>query len=240
MFNFDELNSIAAGGGLPGPFINWQVRTGTHAPAETWALLAKGDDQSKQYTDITPNMASGVVFDYNTIKIGWEKWAPMGQPNEIQWAPTMNLELFPRPSADKRQNEMGREVFIWQKIFAIRIAITPDLAGTWSTSQFSSTIAFDDWVLALKAEGRQHPGKLPLVQFTGVRDDFGGSRVPILTITDWKDAPDCLRQDTGVSAINTGPQLTAPAAPAAPAPAPAAPAAPAPAPAGTIPTGARF
>lgn len=239
-FDFNSLNSTAAGGGLQGPFINWQARAGEHAPGQNWILRSKGDDNATRIDVISDSFKAGVVFDYNTIKLGWEKWAPLGQQNDVQWAPTMNLEAFPRPTMDKRANEMGRETFLWQKIFAIRVAITPDLAGTWNSSQFGSTVAFDAFVDDLKAQGPQHVGKLPLVQWTGaVREDFGGAKVPVLQIADWKDAPACLKQDTGAAQIQTGPATPAPAAApvaAQPAPAPA----PAPAAASSIPSGAQF
>ena len=227
MFDFNSLNTNAGRSGLQGPFINWQSKAGQNAPAESWGLRSKDDNNHPRFDNITENFQRGVVFDYNTIKLGWEKWAPMGQLSPVKWAPGLSLQAFPRPDDNKRQNEMGRETFVWQKTFAIRIAISPDVAGTWNQSAFGAMLGFEHFVEQLKTAGPQHPGKLPLVQFTGVAEDFGGAKVPTLTIVDWKDAPTCLRQEIAAAqAINTGPAFQ-------PAPQPAAaPAAPKPAPAG--------
>lgn len=235
---FDELNTNV-GGGLQGPFINWQSKIGKHAPAENWTLRSKDDDNTTSVALITSNFEQGVVFDYNTIKLGWEKWAPMGQQTDTKWSPTLNLAAFPRPSDEKRMNEMGKEVFYWQKTFAIRIAIGGGVAATWNQSAFGAMLAFEGFVEQLKASGAQHPGKLPLVKHTGVRDEYGGSRVPVLQIVDWIEAPDCLRQQVSAAqAINTAPTVAP--TPAVEAPAPAAAPTPASAPAAAVPEAARF
>lgn len=226
-FDFNDLNTNAGGGGLQGPFINWQAKAGQHAQGQNWTLRSKDGDNATHVDIITDRFQAGVVFDFHTIKLGWEKWAPMGQQNQVAWAPTLNLSAFPRPDETKRTNEMGRDVFTWQKIFSIRVAVRPDLAGTWVQSAFGAVLGFEGFIDGLKQQGPQHPGKLPLVRMTGVRDDFGGAKVPVLEIVDWKDSPACLKQDTGAAAINTGP-AAAPVqqpAPAQPAPAAAAPAA---------------
>lgn len=218
MFDFNTLNTNAGGSGLQGPFIGWQSKVTANAPAENWTLRGKTDDNQPTFTLITDNFRAGVIFDYNTLKLGWEKHAPMGTVGESKWAPTPNLEAFPRPDDTKRTNDMGRDVFNWQKTFAIRIAVQPDLAATWNQSAFGAMLGFEGFVEQLKSAGPQHPGKLPLVQFTGVREDFGGAKVPILTIADWKDAPDCLRQPVAVAAtVNTAPAAQATAQPAQPA-----------------------
>lgn len=228
-FDFNDLNTNAGGSGLQGPFINWQAKAGQHAQGQNWTLRSKDADNSSRVDIITDRFTAGVVFDFHTIKLGWEKWAPMGQQNDVVWAPTLNLAAFPRPDDSKRNNEMGRSVFTWQKIFSVRVAIRPDLAGTWVQSAFGAVLGFEGFIDALKQQGPQHPGKLPLVRMTGVRDDFGGAKVPVLEIADWKDSPACLKQDTGAGAINTGPAsaLAQPVqqAPAQPQAAPAQPAA---------------
>lgn len=225
MFDFNDLNTNAGGGGLQGPFIGWQSKVTANAPAENWTLRGKTDDNQPTFSLITEQFRAGVIFDYNTLKLGWERHAPMGTMGTTNWAPGLNLEAFPRPDDTKRMNDMGREVFNWQKTFAIRIAVQPELAGTWNQSAFGAMLGFERFVDQLKAAGPQHPGKLPLVQFTGVEEDFGGAKVPVLTIVDWKDAPDCLKQKIAAATqINTGQ-----AAPVAGAAAPAAPVAAAPA-----------
>jgi hypothetical protein len=228
-FDFNNLSANAGSDGIIGPFINWQAKAGQHASPQTWTLRQKTDDNETVVSNITDNFKAGVVFDYNTIKLGWEKWAPMGQRNEIAWAPTPNLQAFQRPSNDKRTNEMGRQVFVWQKVFTIRVAVAPDLAGSWHQSSFGAMCAFEAFIEQLKVAGPQHPGKLPLVQFAGVQEAYGGSSEPVLAIADWKDAPACLKQDMpGVSAMNAGPATQAPAPqPAAVTPLPTTPATPA-------------
>lgn len=208
MFNFSDLNTNA-GGGLQGPFINWQARAGQHAPAETWTLRAKDDAGATTVHNVTEQFQNGVVFDYNTIKLGWEKWAPMGQQSTTVWAPTPNLAAFPRPDESKRTNEMGREVFNWGKAFAVRIAVSPKTAATWNQNAFGAALGFERFVDQLKVAGPQHPGKLPLVKFTGVTEGYGGAKVPTLTIADWKDAPDCLREQVAAT-LNAGPGSTPP------------------------------
>lgn len=224
-FDFNNLSANAGSDGIVGPFINWQAKTGEHAAGKTWTMRTKDDSNATTVHNITDQFSAGVVFDYNTIKLGWEKWAPMGQRNETVWAPTPNLSQFKRPSDDKRNNEMGRSVFLWQKVFAIRVAVTPATAGSWYQSSFGAMSAFEAFVDLLKVAGPQHPGKLPLVRFTGVREGYGGSIVPVLEIADWKDAPDCLRQEiAGIAQMDAGAATPAPTpvtpAPAAPAPAP--------------------
>lgn len=239
-FDFTALNTRAGGSGLQGPFINWQSRTGERAQGQTWTLTSMIDNNERVTADITENFKAGVIFDYNSIKLGWEKWAPLGQQSEVVWAPGFDLQKFPRPEDTKRKNEMGRDVFLWQKTFAIRIALNATTAGTWNQASFGAMRGFEIFVEALKAQGPQHPGMLPLVQFTGIEEEYGGAKVPVLSIGDWRAAPDCLKTDTGAAAINTGaPTAPAPAAPVAqpapqpapvavePAPAPAAPTAPA-------------
>ncbi len=202
-FSFDDLNTNT-GGGLKGPFINWKSKTTDSGPGQSWNLTSKDDNDQRVVSDITAAFQSGVVFNYNTIKLGWEKWAPMGEVGETVWAPGLNLAAFPRPEETKRRNEMGRDVFLWQKTFSIRIAITPDQAGTWNQASFGSMLAFEAFIEQLKAAGPQHPGKLPLVRFTNVREDFGGAKVPVLEIADWKDAPACLKEEiAAVAALNT-------------------------------------
>ena len=223
-FNFNDLNTNL-GGGLQGPFINWKSRTTDAGPGQTFTLTSKDGNDNRVVSDITAQFQSGVVFDYNTIKLGWEKWAPMGQVGDAVWAPTLNLAAFPRPSDDKRRNEMGRDVYLWQKTFKIRIAITPDEAGTWNQASFGAMLAFEAFCEQLKAAGPQHTGKLPLVRFTSVREEFGDAKVPTLEIVDWKDAPACLKEDiSAAAALNTGASVGAQSAPApAPTPEPAAP-----------------
>ena len=223
-FSFDDLNTNT-GGGIKGPFINWKSKTTDAGPGQTWMLASKDEDGNKTLTDITASFQSGVVFDYNTIKLGWEKWAPMGEVGETVWAPGLNLAAFPRPEETKRRNEMGRDVFLWQKTFSVRVAITPEKTGTWNQASFGSMLAFEKFIEQLKVAGPQHRGKLPLVQFTGVTEEFGGAKVPTLTITDWKDAPACLKEEIPVAAtINTGapvaqPEPTAPVVATPPPPA---------------------
>lgn len=208
-FDFNDLNANGGGDGIPGPFINWQSRRGDHADPQTWTIRIKHNETETEVRDITEYFKAGVVFDYNTIKLGWEKWAPMGERNEVQWAPTPNLQAFKRPSDDKRTNEMGRSVFVWGKVFAIRVAVTPDLAGSWYQSAVGAMAGFESFIEQLKVAGPQHPGKLPLVQFSGVTKGFGDSTVPTLTIADWKDAPACLKQEiAGVASMNAGPAET--------------------------------
>ena len=208
---FDELNTNAGGGdGFPGPYINWQTRRGDHAEACTWLLRSKDANGETSYHDLTPNFESGVVFDYHTIKLGWEKHAPMGRPREVKWAPTLDLSAFPRPSDEKRQNDMGKSVFVWQKTFGIRIAIGGGQVATWNQSAFGAMLGFESWCGDLKAQGPQHIGKLPVVQFTGYSEEYGGAKSPTLVISDWIDAPDCLRQSTGAESINTGAAEPAP------------------------------
>lgn len=232
-FDFNDLNANAGGDGIPGPFINWQSRRGDHAAPQTWTIRIKHNESETEVRDITENFKSGVLFDYNTLKLGWEKWAPIGERNEVSWAPTPNLQAFPRPSNDKRTNGLGSSVFVWQKVFAIRVAVTPDLAGSWYQSAVGAMAAFEDFINQLKASGPQHPGKLPLVQFAGVTPGYGDSVVPSLKIVDWKDAPACLKQEiAGVAAMNTGPAQQ-PTQQAAPAPQPAQ----TPQPAGALPGG---
>ncbi|MGB1266175.1 MAG: hypothetical protein ACPG6L_10655 [Nereida ignava] len=214
-FDFNDLNANAGGDGIPGPFINWQSRRGDHAAAQTWTIRIKHNEDETEVRDITDFFKAGVIFDYNTIKLGWEKWAPIGERNEVSWAPTPNLQAYPRPSMDKRTNGLGNNVFVWQKVFAIRIAVSADLAGSWCQSQVGSMTAFEGFIEQLKVAGPQHPGKLPLVKFEGVLPGYGDSVSPNLKIADWKDAPACLKQEiAAASTVNAGP-ATAPTQPAA-------------------------
>lgn len=204
-FDFNNLSANAGSDGIVGPFINWQAKTGQHAQGQTWTIRIRMDDNSSRVDDITENFKEGVVLDYESIKLGWEKWAPMGQRNERSWAPTPNLETFPRPSNDKRMNEMGREVFFWQKVFAVRTAVRQNLAGSWFQSSSGAMTAFEAFIEQLKASGPQHPGKLPKVRFEGVVEGYGGALVPQLRIVNWLDRPACLTQELpGVAAMSTG------------------------------------
>lgn len=203
-FDFNDLSANAGSDGIVGPFINWQAKAGQHAQGKTWTLRVKSEENGSQVHDITENFKNGVIFDYNTIRLGWEEWAPMGQRPNVQWAPTPNLSAFPRPTDTKRTNEMGRQVFVWQKVFAIRVAVTPEQAGSWYQSAFGAMSGFEAFIEQLKVSGPQHVGMLPLVKFTGVTEGYGGAPIPTLTIADWRTAPKCLKQDLPVSGLSAG------------------------------------
>lgn len=205
-FDFNDLDATAGGDGIPGPFINWQSRRGEKADAQTWTIRIKHNETETEVRDITENFRNGVIFDYNTIKLGWEKFAPIGERNEVSWAPTPNLKTFPRPTQDKRTNGLGSNVFVWSKVFAIRIAVTPELAGSWYQSAVGAMGGFEHFIEQLKVAGPQHPGKLPLVKFDGVAPGYGDSIQPVLTIADWRDAPACLKQEiAAVAGMDAGP-----------------------------------
>lgn len=199
MFNLDAGNQ-----GADGPFLNWSAR-GTQdgtVPAKTFYI--------RDGADKTPfDMTNGVVLDIHNMKTGWQKSEGIaGVAPEWKWNASVS-QMAPQPGED------------YKKGFEVRVAIGGGNTATWQQAGAAVWGA----LVALAPALQQGPeGKLPLVKLTDtkpVQFKRGSTVEPVLSVIQWVDRPDCLKE--GAAAGIADDPTPAPAAPAAqPASAPAA------------------
>jgi hypothetical protein len=211
MFNLDTGSN-----GGEGPWISWSAR-GTQdgqIPQQSFYLR---DENGKSVLDA---FKAGVVMDIHGMKTGWQRSdGVIGQAPEWKWNASVS-QMMPQPGEEYKRG------------FEVRCAIGNGQAATWQQAGAAVWGA----LTALAPQLQQGPdGKLPVVQMTGakpVQFKRGSTVEPILTVAQWVDRPDCLKEGAAAG-IAAEP---APAAPQTPVTAPAAQ----PAPAASVPADVSF
>ena len=187
-------------GGSMGPWISWtsegSARKGFQP--ESWVLRGK-DEQDNKFERQHGAFVGGCVLDLDSLKLGWEKDGGQGVAPERKWNASI-AKSEPRPD-DSMKPQGG---YVWSRALSVRCAIGGGEAATWEQASFGAMRAFDELAKQLQA---QHPGdhRLPLVKQTGVEHiklKNGTAAIPVLTIQDWVERPDCLKSDA--PAIDTG------------------------------------
>lgn len=201
--NFDAGNT-----GSEGPWISWSARGTQDGSVPPRSFMLRDSDGKSKFDGFEQN---GVVLDIENMQTGWcYSDGIAGQAPEWKMNQTV-AHMMPSPGDG------------WKKGFKMRVAIGGGKTASWDQAGAAAWNAFVALVPALR-EGPA--GKLPLVKITDTRlEQFkrGSTVTPILSVVQWVDRPDCLKD--GGTTIDTGePASAAPTAPA-PAPAPAAPAA---------------
>lgn len=163
------------------------------AGAGTWEMST--DDRN------VPFNFTKVVFDLNTMEMGWQLWPKGGSP--IWQMDTSAEEALPKPDAD------------WKRGFKVRV-FSKALFGDYPVRLFSCANkgGMDGmkklWMAYDKAK---QPGKLPVVAFNGstkINVGEGSTCVPDLVIDKWIDAPqELLDAVLGVEEVAASPSSVA-------------------------------
>ena len=213
--------NLGTSDGMEGPFLSFKPRGSMKhgIGINGWMLNSKDDAGNKSVQDVTQIIASGLVLDLDTLKLGWEKDNPDGAPTRA-WAPDLNLAAFARPTNETKTNDRQKVVSVWSELFGIRVGMQNGTAATWSQSTFA---AFEALRTALNNEimPSYQQSKLPVITITGYREEYNSS-IPSLRVDRWVDRPAFMTASAPAPAINMAASQPAPAPAPAPTPAPAA------------------
>lgn len=196
--NFDT-----GGGGSEGPWLQWSARGTLDGEISAKSFLIRDDSGKRAFAGFTEN---GVILDIETMQTGW--CYSSGTAGE---APTWKMN----PDITSFMPQPGDE---YKKGFKMRVAIGGGQTASWDQSGAAAW----NCILGLIPQFQQQPapGKLPLVTLTDTKlEQFkrGSTVTPILTVQNWVDRPDCLKEGAAAG-IDGGPSETAGAATPAPAP----------------------
>jgi len=201
-FSIDTGNE----GGSRGPWMSWTSNGSAmkgFAP-KSWVLRGK-DENDEKFENVVPAFASGCVLDLDSLQLGWMKDGATGQAPEKRWNPTVS-QSAPRPDESKKVGGTG---FAWSAALTIRCAIGDGQAATWEQASYGAYDAFSKLAKQISAEWseKSQNGKLlPLVKQTGVESQIlksGSTNKPILSIVQWVERPDCLKDDAPQIATQT-------------------------------------
>lgn len=199
MFQLDAGNT-----GSEGPWLSWSARGTQDGKIGPQTFYIRDDSGNKNPFD----MSAGVVMDIHALKTGWcHSDGMIGVAPDWRWNPSP-AQMMPSPGED------------YKKGFEVKLAIGDGKTATWSQSGAAVWGA----LTALAPQLQQGPdGKLPLVQMTGakpVQFKRGSTVEPVLTVAQWVDRPDCLKEGAAAGiAADPAPQ---PAQQPAPPPQPTA------------------
>ena len=142
-----------------------------------------------------------VVFDLNTMEMGWQLWPSGGSP---VWQMDVSPDT-PLPKPDKD----------WKRGFKVRI-FSKALFGDYPVRLFAN--ATTGGMRGMKElwqayDAGKQAGKLPVVEFTGTTEtktDKGESHIPKFNIVKWVDAPqELLDAALGVEEVAVSPSSAA-------------------------------
>lgn len=191
--NFDT-----GGGGSEGPWLQWSARGTQDGAIPPKSFLIRDENGKTAFNGFTEN---GVVLDIENMQTGW-----CYSSGAVGEAPTwkMNPDLsnfMPSPGED------------YKKGFKMRVATGGGSTASWDQSGAAVWNAFVALVPELAKQPA--PGKLPLVKMTDVKlEQFkrGSTQTPVLSIMQWVDRPDCLKEGVAAGVATEPAPAAAPAA----------------------------
>lgn len=196
---------MGASAGSIGPWLKWYSNGSAvkgHPPA-CWVLNGKDDNGNQFERQI--DLSGGMVLNFDTLKLGWEREGNRGQGPDRRWNPS--LEHWPdRPSEEKR-NGGG---YVWTRAFEIRVAIGNGQAATWGQAQYASYEAMTKLIEMLQGIQDYPAGMCPLVRVAQVVSEQlpnGSANLPVFELVKFVPLPECLR----APGINMGDDGGAPA-----------------------------
>jgi hypothetical protein len=184
-------------GGSKGPWMSWTSNGSAmkgFAP-KSWVLRGK-DGHDQKFEKVVPAFANGCVLDLDSLQLGWMKDGATGQAPEKRWNPSIS-QATPRPDDSKKPSG----AYAWSAALSVRCAIGGGEAATWEQASFGAYDAFSKLSKQIQAEWQEKSqnGKLlPLIKQTGVETQSlqsGNTNKPVLTIVEWVERPDCLKDD---------------------------------------------
>lgn len=165
-------------GGAQGPFLNWQARESLDGEFKGKSWVMRGEGGKVAFT----NMARGVVFDVDALKLGWCKGD--GTPGVAPvWRWNASISRF-EPSP-------GEE---WKRGFSIPIGISTSEIAVWEQSQAGSFAAMQDLFLLI-SKAQRNAGTLPVIRHNGekkIESKRGMTFAPILEIVKWTPRPEIM------------------------------------------------
>ncbi|MGB0410185.1 MAG: hypothetical protein ACPGFA_01245 [Pikeienuella sp.] len=167
----------------------------------SWVLRGK-DDNDEKFEKVVSAFANGCVMDLDSLQLGWMKDGATGQAPVKQWNPSIS-QATQRPDESKKASGNG---FAWSQALSVRCAIGDGMAATWEQASYGAYDAFSKLSKQIAAEWpekSQNGALLPLVKQTGTDTQSlksGTSNKPVLTVVQWVERPDCLKDDAPVIA----------------------------------------
>ena len=184
-------------GGSKGPWMSWTSNGSAmkgFAP-KSWVLRGK-DDSDVKFENVVPAFENGCVLDLDSLQLGWMRDGATGQAPEKKWNPSI-AQATQRPDESKKPSG----AYAWSAALSVRCAIGGGQAATWEQASFGAYDAFSKVSKQIAAEWQeksQNGRLLPLIKQTGVETQqlkSGASNKPVLTVVEWVERPDCLKDD---------------------------------------------
>lgn len=123
-----------------------------------------------------------IVLDHTSMKTGWGKMSEGAAP-EWQW--DAQLGVGGRIPSDDKDKE-GR--LVWKRGFAVTLFTRTTGVAEWSSTGTGPCIGFEKIVEEIWNEKDQHPGEVPVVEYTGSearKIGKGNTRAPNFTLVKW-------------------------------------------------------
>mgnify|MGYP006879607446 FL=1 len=162
---------------------------------KSWVLRGK-DDSDVKIKNVVPAFENGCVLDLDSLQLGWMRDGATGQAPEKKWNPSI-AQATQRPDESKKPSG----AYAWSAALSVRCAIGGGQAATWEQASFGAYDAFSKVSKQIAAEWQeksQNGRLLPLIKQTGVETQqlkSGASNKPVLTVVEWVERPDCLKDD---------------------------------------------
>jgi hypothetical protein len=191
-------------GGNAVPHVRWLAST------SSWTYSSESGMQPFQLTR--------AIFDLANIRTGWGQFFENEAP---QWVWDRSLtEPAPRPADGE-----------WKRGFRVMVLLPKDFGDErlreFATTGTGAVMGIDALYTEYEKQTADHPGKVPVVAFTGatpIKVGKGNTNIPKLEIVGWVDRPEGLDSDSRQATPQTVSAAAAPAAtPVAPPPTPVAP-----------------
>jgi hypothetical protein len=130
-----------------------------------------------------------MIVDLENGESGWIRF-PDGSPPDFKMVPMASLVAggaYPPKPPDVDHSGTP----LWKRGFRLMVRISDQLPAPrvreWTSTSLATVRAVDLLHTAWMA-GHQ-PGKVPVVQMTGVKESAGGNYEPVLEIVQWLDRP---------------------------------------------------
>ena len=184
-------------GGSKGPWMSWTSNGSAmkgFAP-KSWVLRGK-DDSDVKIKNVVQAFDNACVLDLDSLQLGWMRDGATGQAPEKKWNPSI-AQATQRPDESKKPSG----AYAWSAALSVRCAIGGGQAATWEQASFGAYDAFSKVSKQIAAEWQeksQNGRLLPLIKQTGVETQqlkSGASNKPVLTVVEWVERPDCLKDD---------------------------------------------